>query len=218
MKKAPFILPSLIFFLLLSCGGEKKAKTTEKKEVKKIEEGVMTMTMAIAPSSAQLKWKGYKVVKSDLSSHEGTLLLKEGYLTFEKNELVGGKFIMDVSGLICSDLAEDKKKKLEDHLKSADFFDVKNYPEAIFEITDVQKKENKFQLSGNLTIKDKTNNITFDADVQKIGEKFILVVDPFDIDRQLWGVSYKSSYKDVVINNNITLEFSAETVPHNRNN
>ena len=212
IKKTLFTFFSLCLFLFFSCGKGKKGEPNQEQPIKNTKTEVTTI--AIDTSSAQLKWKGYKIVKSDLFSHYGTLPIKDGYLEFDNDELVGGKFIADLTRLISLDLEndKDKKEKLENHLKNADFFDAENYPEAKFEITNVQKEGNKIKLLGNLTIKNKTNNIAFYADIQKLGKRFILVVEPFDIDRHLWDINYKSSYKNIFIKDDITLEFSAKTI------
>src|SRR6056300_966691 len=76
----------------------------EKKEVKTAESKVV--------------WKGYKVT----GSHEGTIDLKSGSLSFNEDKLVGGEFVMDMTSLVCTDLEGDSKGKLEGHLKSDDFF------------------------------------------------------------------------------------------------
>lgn len=49
------------------------------------------------------------------------------------------------------------------HLKSADFFDVKKYPEMTFKSTSIKKEAtDKYKLLGNLTIRDITKPITMD--------------------------------------------------------
>ncbi|BBH53524.1 YceI family protein [Fluviispira sanaruensis] len=53
-------------------------------------------------------------------------------------------------------------KKRDDHLKSADFFDAKKFPNMIFKSTSAKKTDdNKFDLIGNITIRGVTKPITF---------------------------------------------------------
>lgn len=51
----------------------------------------------------------------------------------------------------------------DDHLKSADFFDVETYPEITFKSTAISKQgENTYKLSGDLTIHGVTKPVTMD--------------------------------------------------------
>lgn len=50
------------------------------------------------------------------------------------------------------------------HVKSADFFDVENYPALTFVSTNYQKTGDDYTLTGNLTIKDVTNEVTLAVD------------------------------------------------------
>jgi polyisoprenoid-binding protein YceI len=53
----------------------------------------------------------------------------------------------------------------DNHLRSADFFDVENFGKLTFKSTDVKKvNEGEYQISGDLSIKDETKNITLDAE------------------------------------------------------
>lgn len=143
--------------------------------------GLLTLTLLIgmsftdAPIVKSLKanlensiinWKGYKVT----GAHEGTLKLKEGALTYTDDVLTGGYFVVDMNTMNCTDLGAGKgKEKLEGHLKSADFFGVDKYPTARFEITKVVSRgtEGDYRVSGNLTIKESTQPIKFNAVVKK---------------------------------------------------
>lgn len=54
------------------------------------------------------------------------------------------------------------------HLQGANFFDTENYPEITFVSTGIKSKEgNKFDLTGDLTIKGNTLPVTLDAVLQK---------------------------------------------------
>lgn len=53
----------------------------------------------------------------------------------------------------------------DNHLRSADFFDVEQFPKISFKSTGIKKiNEGQFKVSGDLTIKDVTQNITLDAE------------------------------------------------------
>lgn len=54
--------------------------------------------------------------------------------------------------------------KRDNHLKSDDFFNAEKFPEIIFKSTSFEKVgENKYKITGDLTIRDVTKKVTFDA-------------------------------------------------------
>ncbi|WP_224489837.1 YceI family protein [Robertkochia flava] len=129
-------------------------------------------------------WKGYKVT----GSHEGTVDLVSGKLEFDGETLTGGNFVVDMSSIISTDLSGEYKQKLEGHLKSDDFFGVEKYPTATLEITDVKSSgKNAYEVTGNLTVKDKTNPVTFTMSIY--GNK---ATANLKIDRAEYDVRYGS--------------------------
>lgn len=79
----------------------------------------------------------------------------------------------------------------DNHLKSADFFDVETYPTMTFESTKILAtgKPDLYLLHGKLTIKDVTKDVIFDVhyggtveseEGEKIGIKATTVIDRFD--------------------------------------
>jgi len=96
---------------------------------------------------------------------------------------------------------KDKKSTdLEGHLKSADFFDVAKSPAAKFVITKVEAfsgqatallADPNYLISGNLTLKDSTLNVTFPAKVQ-VTASAVNATAKFVIDRTAWGINYKA--------------------------
>jgi polyisoprenoid-binding protein YceI len=72
------------------------------------------------------------------------------------------------------------------HLRSPDFFDVERYPQARFESTRIQHVEGgTYRIAGNLTIKDQTREVEFDACVDAAAE------DPWGNERV--GVSVRGT-------------------------
>lgn len=61
-------------------------------------------------------------------------------------------------------------KALDEHLKTADFFNAEKYPNITFKSTKVQALgKNKYKITGNLTVKDVTKPVVLDAVLNKQG-------------------------------------------------
>ena len=69
-------------------------------------------------SDGVINWKGSKITTD---SHEGTLSISKGALTFEDKTLTGGTFTVDMNSMVCTDLSGDYADRLVGHLKSDDF-------------------------------------------------------------------------------------------------
>ena len=110
--------------------------------------------------SSQIVWKGFKVT----GSHQETLDLKSGSLSFENEQFVGGEFVSDMSSLIYTDLSREFKDKLEGHIKSCKLVDVVEFPTANLNFTKVMSSgKNYYNINTDLTIKGITQPILFDV-------------------------------------------------------
>ena len=147
-------------------------------------------------NNSSVIWTGSKPT----GSHTGNVTLKDGYLSFDHGNLVGGEFTIDMTSITCSDIESEKKNKyLVDHLKDEDFFDVNKFPEAKLVVNRVKNLEgSQFEMKGNMTIKGITNPVTFSADI-KINRNSYTAIAKIIIDRTKWGVEYKSGniFKDL---------------------
>lgn len=175
------------------------AKTAETQEVAKQVGSVYNVDAA----TSAIKWTGYH--KGGLNPRYG-IIKAAGTVSVENNAITGGSFTIDMNTLITDTAAvaasEGKKSTdLDMHLKSPDFFDVAKYPTAKFEITSVApfdsaKVKSVIEgatniVSGNLTLKDKTVNVTFPAKVNVTATE-VTVESKFVINRSDWGLSYKT--------------------------
>jgi polyisoprenoid-binding protein YceI len=79
--------------------------------------------------------------------------------------------------------------KLTGHLKTTDFFGVKNNPKSKFVSTKVEKDGAGYKVFGKLTLVGKTKEVTFPAKITASAGKLTLKSD-FKIDRTAWGMSY----------------------------
>lgn len=140
----------------------------------------------IKTEKSKITWKGYKVT----GSHEGTIKIKQGSLTFKNNKLVGGSFLIDMTSITNTDLTNaGYKSKLEGHLKSDDFFGVVKHPQATLIFTKVKSNgKNSYKIKGDLTIKGNTHAITFTMSVY--GNK---ANASLKIDRTKYNVRYGSN-------------------------
>jgi polyisoprenoid-binding protein YceI len=162
---------------------------------------------AVNIKDSKITWKGYKVT----GEHEGTINIKQGNLTFADHQLTGGTFVIDMSSITVTDLEGEYKGKLEGHLKSADFFGVENHPTASFKITKVEGKDTNLKVTGNLTIKNITNPITFDMIVTESSATANLKVDRSKFDVRYGSTSFFDGLKDKAIYDefdlNVNLKF-----------
>ena len=138
----------------------------------------------INTKNSSVSWKGEKVT----GSHEGTIMIKSGFLKFEKKKLIGGEFEIDMTSLVCTDLSGEYKGKLEGHLKADDFFGVSKFPISTLEITKTKhKKGNTYECTAEITIKGKTEIITFNTDIN-----IDSAVAKIKIDRTKFDIKYGS--------------------------
>ncbi|MBZ9628097.1 YceI family protein [Psychroflexus sp. CAK57W] len=180
--------------LALSCKSDKKTETSDEKKTAETSE--MATTYKVDVDQSKIKWIGSKPA----GEHNGTVSLSEGTLTANGDELVGGTIVIDMTSVDVLDLEGQDKKDLENHLmgysngKEDHFFNATKYPEANFEITGVNTVENQTMLSGNLTLKDTTKNITFPVQVSmnEADDSLVLLSDDIILDRTEWGIKFMS--------------------------
>lgn len=121
-------------------------------------------------------------------AHTGTIQLQEGNLDFKEDKISGGSFKMNMDSLVVTDLDGEMKEKLEGHLKSDDFFSTTSFPTADLKITSIEKeKENVYNATASLTIKEITNPINFQ--LLEAGDKLTATLT---IDRSKYNVKYGS--------------------------
>lgn len=159
--------------------------------------------------SSDVNWWGYKIAKTEASSHTGKVKVKSGNLVMKGNKIVGGTFILDMNTINSTDLSGEYQTKLNNHLKTGDFFETDKFPTAVYKITSVRKSTSKafpFLVNGLLTAKGKTNPVAFLAKISSRNGVVSLVSDKFSFDRQKFGIAYKSTMQDVVVKDDIDMQ------------
>ena len=200
-----FAVLALISFT--SCGD--KAKEVETKTAEKVAIAEQSAVVYTADTDkSMIEWKGFKPT----GSHNGTIAIKQGKLNVSDNTIDSGRFVIDMNSIVVTDPPKEDEgnAKLTGHLKSADFFDAETYPNANFEVTSIDTVDGKTMLSGNLTMKEKTNNISIPVSTEMKDGMLTLTSETFTIDRSKWNVEYGSksffdNLGDKFINDDIEL-------------
>jgi polyisoprenoid-binding protein YceI len=152
-------------------------------------------------NSSIVNWRATH--KGGFAPRYGTLRLSEGDIAVENGALTGGNFTIDINSLWVDTASVTEKNKkavdLQNHLKSPDFFDASKYPAAKFVITGIAPYDSSKAksltdgatnlVSGNLTIKDSTINITFPARIS-ISNSNVNIAAKFAVDRTSWGLTF----------------------------
>jgi len=215
-----FSLMGLFAVAVFACGGGvegDEAKTGDAKKVKPTP--VATETYMVGGNST-LTWTGSKRFVG--GKHTGTLPIKSGRVEVADGQIVGGSFLLNMTAIANTDLEGDGKGLLEGHLMSADFFDVAKYPNAKFEITGTKPITGVANathiIKGNLTLKDVSKSIEFNAKVVIDANGVSAITPQFVIDRTKWDIAYGSTdedsvaddVKDKIISNDIGIQLTIQ--------
>lgn len=133
-------------------------------------------------------------------NHPGKFKLTSGEVAIANNQVTGGNFVIDIKSMDLEQKDAMFQEKLRPHLLSGDFFDAEKFGTAKFEITGVApyKADDKnkslteganYTVSGNLTIKNETKNISFPAKIE-LDDNTLEAKANFDIDRRQWQMNY----------------------------
>lgn len=205
---------ALLAIFAVACGSGNSNNTVETSDAEEVMTNDNATVMSVNTDNSMVTWVGYKPT----GQHNGTIGITAGEIMVDGSNIVGGNFTMDINSLTALDLeaGSDNYNKLTGHLMSADFFDASNYPEAMFEVTEVKAynassvsaDKEQFEtdntpkglseimvenpthfISGNLTMRGTTKNITFPAHVEMMNG-MIKAKANFNIDRTEWGLMY----------------------------
>jgi len=157
--------------------------------------------------NSKIVWKGYKIT----GSHQGLISIKSGHIIFNKEKLTGGEFIIDMQSITCTDLEGEYKVKLEGHLKSDVFFGVEKFPTASLIFTQVKYAgENSYKARGNITIKGKTEKISFNISVYRNKANATLTIDRTKFNVKYGSTSFVDGLKDKAIYDEFDLDVKLE--------
>jgi polyisoprenoid-binding protein YceI len=223
IKSSFFLFSALAILVMFGCTQAPDSDNATTSTAKEIEPSPSSgASFKVDPSASKIMWVGTKVS----GYHSGPLQVKSGELMVQDGKVTNGKFVLDLTTIATTGpkgSQEAMNAKLTAHLRSNEFFDVANYPEATFEITSVEpfsgkeepavvQDDNKLEeiseyrvanpshtVSGNLTIKNITKNIQFPAQIT-VSENAVDAMAKFNIDRTQWGINYPGKPDDLIRN------------------
>lgn len=126
-------------------------------------------------------------VKGRFGDVKGTVTLPES-----------GQPVVDVT--IGAASIDTRVEARDTHLRSADFFDVETYPELRFVSTKVQRTDDGYTLTGDLTIRGVTKPVTLTVSEEGTG------VDPWGNQKAAYSATGKFSRSEFGLNWNAALE------------
>jgi polyisoprenoid-binding protein YceI len=178
-----------------------------------VEDGSYT----VLAGESRMNWQGRKSLLPGGYKDDGIISISEGSLIVADGKATTGSVVVDMTSLRAASTGKGSGEgSLERHIKGKDFFMVETYPTARFALktatpaADVATSH-AYTITGDLTIKDKTNEISMQA-VAYTKDGLLHVVATTEIDRTKWGIIYGSGsffkeMADKAIDDTFTVSF-----------
>ena len=180
------ILFSIILFLV-GCDSGKKSDNS-KPTLNQLTPEAGTYSLLIDDS--ELSWIGTEL---STKTHTGTIDFTDGTIVVDSDNTISGNVKINMSTINVTDLQGRSKEMLERHLRSSDFFEVESFSEAKFSFISksFDKLTNQISFVGDLTIKDITNPISFNATLLETSP-FLKAKAVLSFDRSKYNVRFRS--------------------------
>jgi len=221
LRSAFLSLPFFSFFLFFSCQNspgsavEIGGKPSVRPDTIHLEnvptEGAATYTI----TEGMVNWSGQPAIGS---GHSGTIRVSGGQLMVNRGQLLSGVVTIDMNSITVTDLQDGgERRDLEGHLKHADFFEVEKYPTGEFKFDEILPSnlpDFNWVVSGELTLKGKSNPINIPIKMTISGDELVAESPAFQINRTQWGVNFRSGLlatpKDKLIQDMILLSLKVK--------
>jgi len=116
---------------------------------------------------------------------KGTAKALSGEAQIGADGEANGTFVIDAGSF------DTKNKKRDDHLRTADFFEVVKYPTISFTADSVRSTgSGRLEVDGKLTVHGRSQPVTLNAEVSGAGGNSATVTTEVEIDRSLFGLSW----------------------------
>ena len=164
----------------------------------------------INPDQSIIVWTGREVTTS---KHFGNIYFASGQFEVKSGLISSGEFVVDMTTIDNQDLPEERRPRLEAHLKSDDFFSVESHPTALLSILSSESmSEGKWLVSGELTIKTFTHPVEFEMLNSNDGWKANLVFDRSKYEVKFRSGTFFENLGDKLIYDDIELAINLKTL------
>ena len=164
----------------------------------------------INPDQSVIVWTGREVTTS---KHFGNIYFASGQFEVKSGLISSGEFVVDMTTIDNQDLPEERRPRLEAHLKSDDFFSVESHPTALLSILSSESvAEGKWLVSGELTIKTFTHPVEFEMLNSNDGWKANLVFDRSKYEVKFRSGTFFENLGDKLIYDDIELAINLKTL------
>ncbi len=152
-----------------------------------------TTNWSIDPTHTEI---GFKVKHMMFTNVSGKFKTFDATITSENDnfENANMEFSADINSIDTNNADRDN------HLKTGDFFDAETYPKLSFKSTSFNKKEDDYELVGDLTLKGITKSVKFPVEFSG------LMTDPWGNTKVGINIAGKINRKDWGLNYNAALE------------
>lgn len=171
--------------------------------------GYKAGTWALDASHSEV---GFSVRHMMISKVRGTFAVAEATIIAPENPF---ELTLDAKVDVASINTKDEGR--DNHLRSADFFDVEKYPTITFVSTGVRQQGGDFLVDGDLSIKDVTKPVTFEVEFGGFG------TDPWGnykagataktvINREEFGLTWNAALETggVLVGKDVTIELDLQ--------
>ena len=164
----------------------------------------------INPDQSIIVWTGREVTTS---KHFGNIYFASGQFEVKSGLISSGEFVVDMTTIDNQDLPEERRARLEAHLKSDDFFSVESHPTALLSILSSESlADGKWLVSGELTIKTFTHPVEFEMLNSNDGWKANLVFDRSKYEVKFRSGTFFENLGDKLIYDDIELAINLKTL------
>jgi len=150
---------------------------------------------AVDSSASRLEWTGRNLN----GRHYGTIAVSGGEAEVKHGVLAGGSVTLDMRSIADLDLTDEGyNRMLVSHLKSDDFFDVADYPSAVYTINGSEllagasSSSLVYQVTGSLELRGVRKDLPLTAEVVPQPDDRLKARVLCDLDRTRWGALYGS--------------------------